>query len=190
MPWDIERFRAASAPTSTSEWLTPKGIIDALGPFDLDPCSPVNRPWPTASVHYTIEDDGLSKPWSGFVWMNPPYERGSLPRWMARFAEHNHGIALVNARTETSWFVKSVWPKALALFFPAGRIVFCRPDGSEADAAGSPSVFIAMGSVARERLAHINLPGQHIAGPFSQDPVKLPTQSAPEVISSPASLTA
>lgn len=190
MAWDIERFRAASAPTSTSEWLTPKHIIDALGPFDLDPCAPVNRPWPTASLHYTIEDDGLSKSWHGFAWLNPPYERGSLPRWMARFAEHNNGIALVNARTETSWFVKSVWPKALALFFPAGRIVFCRPDGSEADAAGSPSVFIAMGSVARERLAHINLPGQHIAGPFSQDPVKLPTQSAPEVISSPASLTA
>ena len=26
------------------EWLTPKEITDSLGPFDLDPCSPVKRP--------------------------------------------------------------------------------------------------------------------------------------------------
>lgn len=27
------------------EWLTPPQIIKALGGFDLDPCSPINRPW-------------------------------------------------------------------------------------------------------------------------------------------------
>ena len=34
------------------EWLTPPEIIRALGPFDLDPCAPVNRPWDTANDHY------------------------------------------------------------------------------------------------------------------------------------------
>lgn len=29
------------------EWLTPPYIIDSLGVFDLDPCSPINRPWDT-----------------------------------------------------------------------------------------------------------------------------------------------
>lgn len=28
----------------TDEWLTPPHILRALGDFDLDPCSPVNRP--------------------------------------------------------------------------------------------------------------------------------------------------
>ena len=28
----------------TVEWLTPPKILDALGPFDLDPCAPVVRP--------------------------------------------------------------------------------------------------------------------------------------------------
>jgi hypothetical protein len=49
-------------------WLTPPYIIESLGGFDLDPCSPIDRPWPTAKSHYTIIDDGLTKDWSGRVW--------------------------------------------------------------------------------------------------------------------------
>jgi hypothetical protein len=49
----------------TDVWLTPPHIIQALGSFDLDPCSPLNRPWDTAQKHYTIEDDGLTSPWGG-----------------------------------------------------------------------------------------------------------------------------
>ena len=49
-----------SANMKTDEWLTPPEIIKALGPFDLDPCSPINRPWDTARKHYTIENNGLS----------------------------------------------------------------------------------------------------------------------------------
>jgi hypothetical protein len=51
--------------TGKDEWLTPKSIIDALGEFDLDPCSPVVRPWNTAKKHLTIEDDGLLTDWGG-----------------------------------------------------------------------------------------------------------------------------
>lgn len=62
-----------SARMGTDEWLTPPYIIESLGEFDLDPCSPVNRPWDTAKHHYNINDDGLSKDWFGRVWLNPPY---------------------------------------------------------------------------------------------------------------------
>ena len=58
---------------ATDEWLTPPYIINALAPFDLDPCAPVIRPWATARRHLTIEDDGLAHPWTGFVWCNPPF---------------------------------------------------------------------------------------------------------------------
>lgn len=54
-----------SARMKNDEWLTPPEILRALGPFDLDPCAPVIRPWETAATHYTVEDDGLSKPWVG-----------------------------------------------------------------------------------------------------------------------------
>lgn len=34
--------------TGEKTWLTPKYIIDELGPFDLDPCAADSMPWPTA----------------------------------------------------------------------------------------------------------------------------------------------
>ena len=40
---------------SKDEWLTPPEIIQALGHFDLDPCSPIDRPWPTAKVRQTVQ---------------------------------------------------------------------------------------------------------------------------------------
>lgn len=57
--------------TNSAEWLTPPSIVEKLGPFDLDPCTPVNRPWNTAREHYSSE--GLYRPWKGRVWLNPPY---------------------------------------------------------------------------------------------------------------------
>src|SRR5690606_9975155 len=44
------------------EWLTPPEVLRALGRFDLDPCAPINRPWDMARRHYTILDNGLTKP--------------------------------------------------------------------------------------------------------------------------------
>ena len=63
--------------TGKDEWLTPPPILQALGEFDLDPCSPINRPWDTANNHLTINDNGLSQTWGGIstrVWCNPPYD--------------------------------------------------------------------------------------------------------------------
>jgi hypothetical protein len=69
-----------SAKMKNDEWLTPPEILRALGPFDLDPCAPIARPWETAAAHYTAEDDGLSKPWAGRVWCNPPFGREAV-KW-------------------------------------------------------------------------------------------------------------
>lgn len=85
------------------DWLTPPEILRALGTFDLDPCSPTDRPWDTAKIHYTKIDDGLAKPWHGRVWLNPPYGN-KTKSWLSRLALHGNGIALVFARTETKSF--------------------------------------------------------------------------------------
>lgn len=42
---------------TTDEWYTPKEIVDALGKFELDPCSPARRLWDTATRHITPEED-------------------------------------------------------------------------------------------------------------------------------------
>lgn len=127
------------------EWLTPPGLIKSLGEFDLDPCAPVVRPWPTAVEHYTIEDDGLSRGWFGRVWLNPPYG-GATWKWVRRLAEHGNGIALIYARTETKGFHEEVWEKATGILFLKGRLRFYHVDGSESsESAGAPSCLVAYG---------------------------------------------
>ena len=79
------------ASTGTDVWLTPRHILDALGPFDLDPCAaPVEANWKTARVHYRLPDDGLTKPWLGRVWCNPPYS--NVWRWLDKLAFHGSGV--------------------------------------------------------------------------------------------------
>lgn len=126
---------------SKDEWLTPPRLVDRLGYFDLDPCSPVARPWPTATRHYTVEDNGLVLPWEGRVWLNPPYSAVGL--WMQRLANHGNGVALVFARTETRWFFDFVWSKANAVLFLKGRLSFCHVSGEQGKPAPAPSVLVA-----------------------------------------------
>lgn len=151
-----------SAVGGTDEWLTPPEIITARGPFDLDPCSPIKRPWPTAARHYTIEDDGLRHPWSGRVWLNPPYANAAT--WMRRLADHGTGTAFLFARTETRMWHAHIWPKASALLFLKGRVTFYTPDGRPGrGAAGAPSVLIAYGDYDAAKLATAHIDGALVA---------------------------
>jgi hypothetical protein len=141
----------------TDEWLTPPEILAKLGAFDLDPCSPINRPWDTARRHYTVTDDGLSKEWFGRVWMNPPFGREAT-RWMKKMAEHRNGIALIPARTETAMFYESVWTRADAVLFLKGRPHFHRVDGSRASFnSGAPICLVAYGQRNHAALLNSNL---------------------------------
>lgn len=142
------------------EWLTPPGLHSALGRFDLDPCAaPEPRPWPTAARHITLPDDGLAAPWEGRVWLNPPYGRETW-RWMDRLAHHGCGTALIFARTDTDGFVSTVWQKATAMLFLAGRLTFHRPDGAPADYnGGAPSVLVAYGADDADRLRQSSIAG-------------------------------
>lgn len=154
------------APLSrTVEWLTPPSIIAALGPFDLDPCAPIEQPYPTASKSFTIKDNGLTRVWAkrARVWCNPPYSSGVIDKWLARMAEHDHGTALIFARTETDAFFRYVWECCSALLFIRGRINFHLPDGSRAKAnSGAPSVLCAYGMTDCDVLAGCGLEGQFV----------------------------
>lgn len=144
----------------TDEWLTPPSILERLGAFDLDPCSPTNRPWPTAATHYTTNDDGLSLPWAGRVWLNPPYGP-ECGKWLEKLAAHGDGIALIFARTDTDAFHRHVFGAANALLFLRGRLHFHRVDGSRAKAnAGGPSVLVAYGERNVISLVRCQLDGQ------------------------------
>ena len=136
-----------SAAALSDTWLTPPEILRALGKFDLDPCAaPDPKPWSTAEHHYTLPTDGLTTPWFGRVWCNPPYSRAT-GTWLHRLADHGQGTALVFARTETSWFIDTVWERADAVLFIHGRLHFHHADGSRAKHnAGAPSCLVAYGA--------------------------------------------
>ena len=141
----------------TNVWLTPQYIISALGPFHLDPCAATVRPFDIAEVNYTVEDDGLSKPWNGFVFMNPPYGRETAT-WMDRLIEHNNGIALVFVRPDTAWSQRALQACSGALFL-AGRIKFMQPDGTQPGTPGAPSMLLSFGELGLSRLQTCGLPG-------------------------------
>lgn len=155
-----------SANSRTTTWLTPPSLIEALGPFDLDPCCPPGMPWRTAATMLTEDDDGLFTPWpdDARVWLNPPYGTGEIEPWLEKMALHpGGGIALIFARTETAAFHNFVWPYAKALLFIAGRLHFHRADGSRAKAnSGAPSVLIAYSPADAARLRASRIGGAFV----------------------------
>jgi hypothetical protein len=131
----------------TDEWYTPQHIFDALGErFDLDVAAPIEG-GPHVPADDWISSDSLSKPWRGFVWMNPPFGgRNALLPWVQRLLDHSGGgLGLVPDRTSAPWFA----PIALrsdAILFTAGKIKFHRPDGSLGKSPGNGTAIFAVGN--------------------------------------------
>lgn len=143
----------------TQTWITPKWIIDALGPFDLDPCAADPRPWDCAVLNWTC--DGLNYEWPTYrVWLNPPFDRYEVGDWIERMAEHNYGTALLHARTEAAWF-EPVWRSASGILFMADRIYFHYPDGTRAAAnSGAPPCLVSFGAADLTALAQSGIKGR------------------------------
>ena len=134
-------------------WHTPEELLQQLygvfGRFDLDPCSPTRsrRAAPVkARVHYTVEDDGLSLPWFGSVFVNPPYG-GATRYWTAKarqeVAQGNASIvvALLPSRTDASYWHEDIFASAHVFFF-RGRLHF----GTYGPAAPFPSALVVWGA--------------------------------------------
>ena len=89
-------------------WSTPAEIfqpLDSEFAFTIDACA---EPWNAKCPQFlSPEVDGLSVPWRGTVWMNPPYGR-EIDKWIRKaYRESKRGalvVCLVPARTETAWW--------------------------------------------------------------------------------------
>ena len=134
-------------------WLTPRYIIDALGPFGTDPCCPDGgMPWPTASRMISKSEDGLKQEWHGGVWLNPPYGREAVPFFRRMASYLWGGVALVFVRTDTALWQDYIFPYATAILYLRGRLRFCHQDGTPGATATAPSALIAYGEWAATRL--------------------------------------
>lgn len=112
---------------SSDHWSTPPDFVRALeqqfGKFDLDPCCRAETA--KASRFFTEETNGLSRPWCGRVFLNPPYSKPAP--WLAK-AHREIGlgnaeivVALLPVRTDTKWFHQLVLERA-QIQFVRGRI--------------------------------------------------------------------
>lgn len=141
----------------TQTWITPKAILDAVGPFDLDPCAASPRPWDCAADNWT--HSGMDAEWRGRVWLNPPFNRYEVAKWVGKLARHQNGTALLHVRTEADWF-EPVWLRAHAILFLADRLYFHYPDGRRAKAnSGAPACLVAFSSYDVQRLRGSGLRG-------------------------------
>lgn len=131
------------------EWYTPPSLFKKLGlRFDLDPASPDPPvPWVPADRFYS--DFGTMQPWSGRVWLNPPYGPPGAA-FVERLLHHGHGMLLVPSRTETRIFQRAA-RQADRVVFLRDRLHFVRPDGV-ASRASFASTLMAFGAADFEML--------------------------------------
>jgi phage N-6-adenine-methyltransferase len=113
--------------SNTIEWGTPQAFFDALHAefgFTLDVAAqPGNA---KCATFYTPEQDGLTQPWHGVCWCNPPYGR-AIEAWMAKAVlSAQQGalvVCLVPVRTDTRWWRTYVAERAEIRYVP-GRLIF------------------------------------------------------------------
>ncbi|HEY6807088.1 MAG TPA: DNA N-6-adenine-methyltransferase [Pyrinomonadaceae bacterium] len=123
----------------SSEWTTPTNLFEALNKvfhFTLDPCA--SKTNAKCRRYFTKLEDGLTKKWSGRVFMNPPYGR-QIGKWVKKAHVESQTnaeivVCLLPSRTDTIWF-HDYCAKGEILFFK-GRLHF-----SEAE---SPAPFPSM----------------------------------------------
>ena len=129
--------------SATDLHATPQDFFDRLDAefgFDLDVCaSPENA---KCTIYFTKEDDGLSRDWTGVVWLNPPYGR-EIGRWLRKANESvkDNGatvVCLVPARTDTNWWHEYVIKHEVR--FVRGRLKF----GNAKNSAPFPSAVVIM----------------------------------------------
>lgn len=140
-------------------WTTPSALLRKLyavfGTFDLDPCSPTSNPRKApvqARMYFTASDDGLTLPWHGIVFVNPPYGR-EIKQWVHK-ARHEVierraalVVALLPARTDTGWWQNEIAERAYAVLL-RGRLSF-----ADTNPAPFPSALVVWGAQAQHTAA-------------------------------------
>ena len=139
---------------TSDDYYTPPFIFEALNvQFDMDVAAPPNGvPWIPAKRSLTIIDDGLTTPWVGRVWCNPPYS--NVTPWAKKLIAHNNGIALVQV-SKSDWF-HLIWSACSGALVLPKNIKFVRATGQKAEIF-MPVILFALGESNREVLVNSGL---------------------------------
>ena len=127
--------------SQTDLWETPQDLFDKVNAefgFTLDVCAlPENA---KCEKFYSPAEDGLSQPWTGVCWCNPPYGR-QIGKWVRKaFFSSVEGatvVMLLPARTDTKWFHDYILHRAEVRVLK-GRLKF----GGGINSAPFPSMLV------------------------------------------------
>lgn len=121
------------------EWATPPALfqrVNRVWLLTVDACATAeNAKLPR---YWTPEQDGLAQSWAGErVWLNPPYSRGQLVRWLAKACEETRDpesgclvVALLPVATSTVWWREYVAARAAVITYLPKRVRFVGASGS------------------------------------------------------------
>jgi ParB family chromosome partitioning protein len=137
--------------TGWNEWCSPDPIPSmaryVMGDIDVDPASTAfANKTVKARIYFTKQDDGLSKPWGGRVYLNPPYSRRLIRKFVSKLcAEYRAGrvptaILLTHNFSDASWFREAA-QLATAICFTRRRVKFYEPNGKIARPTQGQALF-------------------------------------------------
>lgn len=131
--------------TADPTWRTPSHLfaeLDAEFHFTLDPAA--SRPIRPGIQWFSEADQGLWQPWSGRVFVNPPYGR-AIADWMRKISLERDRceviVALVPSRTDSAWWHDHAMP-ADEIRFIRGRLRFEGVDAPAGHNAPFPSALL------------------------------------------------
>jgi phage N-6-adenine-methyltransferase len=127
--------------TGDDEWYTPPEHIArvrrVLGDIDLDPASNEQaQRIVQAGQFFSKADDALMQDWRGRVWLNPPYSKGLLAKFVDKMIHEvkvgntTAGIMLLNNFTDPGWFQVAL-SACSAVCFPRRRVYFENASGKK-----------------------------------------------------------
>ncbi len=146
-----------------NEWYTPPKYIESchklFDGIELDPASSIEaQKYIQALKYFTKEDDGLVEKWEGYTWMNPPYSKDLIEKFINKIVAHYRAgdipaaVVLVNNATETSWFYTLI-KTAAAVVFTKGRIKFIDKNGNPSGAPLQGQALVYLGTMPEMFLA-------------------------------------
>jgi ParB family chromosome partitioning protein len=146
VPIEKAPSNAARHSCDSPEWYTPSPYVEAaravMGGIDLDPASheEANRTV-KAKRFFTVEDDGLSQPWSGRVFLNPPgglvkeFWAALMHMWCSDAIDQAIwiGYSLEQMQTLQSAGGAMPSPAEFSICFPRRRIAFVENEAKRAE---------------------------------------------------------
>lgn len=131
------------------DWYTPTEYVElcraVMGSIDCDPATSRHAQKAVkAKVAYTEADDGLSKEWTGNVFLNPPYKMPDVAHFVNKLCDSVEAatvvqaILLTNNNTDTDWWQRAA-SLASAICLTDGRIKFYNAIGEESSPTNGQS---------------------------------------------------